>query len=303
MVETCSPPLGFQDDQTQNEAILGRIAAARPDVLIVGLGAPKQELWVHAHRERIAAPVALCVGATIDFLAGQVARAPELDATFRPGMDASLVEPAASARRTLRARCVDFPPAGAARPVRRPEADAPDAACASASAVGEAWQDGRRLSTIRTPSKSSGVSGTEAVEARNVICLVIDGLQPAYLGAYGNTWIATHELDRLAAESFVCDAALADTLDLAADLSRLVARIAGDLAQADEAEATSLIQRANAAGWQTALITDDRQVAELPAAAGFHQGECFTGLGSKKPSRRDRANGGGPVSSPKPATG
>ena len=43
------------------------------------------------------------------------------------------------------------------------------------------------------------------METRNVICLVIDGLQPAFLGAYGNTWIATPQFDHLAAESFVCD--------------------------------------------------------------------------------------------------
>jgi N-acetylglucosaminyldiphosphoundecaprenol N-acetyl-beta-D-mannosaminyltransferase len=55
---------------------LSRLAAARPDVLIVGLGAPKQELWVHRHRDRLAARVALCVGATIDFLAGERSRAP-----------------------------------------------------------------------------------------------------------------------------------------------------------------------------------------------------------------------------------
>ena len=45
-------------------------------MLVVGLGALKQELWVSKYRERIAAPVALCVGATIDFLAGEKARAP-----------------------------------------------------------------------------------------------------------------------------------------------------------------------------------------------------------------------------------
>jgi N-acetylglucosaminyldiphosphoundecaprenol N-acetyl-beta-D-mannosaminyltransferase len=73
---TYSPPLGFERDDAENEAILGRIAATRPDVLIVGLGAPKQELWVHRHRSRLAAKVALCVGATIDFLAGQRSRAP-----------------------------------------------------------------------------------------------------------------------------------------------------------------------------------------------------------------------------------
>jgi N-acetylglucosaminyldiphosphoundecaprenol N-acetyl-beta-D-mannosaminyltransferase len=71
-----SPPLGFEKDAAENEAILARIAAANCDLLVVGLGAPKQELWVSKNRELIAAPVALCVGATIDFLAGEKARAP-----------------------------------------------------------------------------------------------------------------------------------------------------------------------------------------------------------------------------------
>ncbi|HEY2760016.1 MAG TPA: WecB/TagA/CpsF family glycosyltransferase [Pirellulales bacterium] len=76
VVGTHSPPLGFENDPIENESILARIAAVKPDILVVGLGAPKQELWVHAHRDRIAAPVALCVGATIDFLAGEKLRAP-----------------------------------------------------------------------------------------------------------------------------------------------------------------------------------------------------------------------------------
>jgi N-acetylglucosaminyldiphosphoundecaprenol N-acetyl-beta-D-mannosaminyltransferase len=76
VVGTYSPPLGFEHDAAENEAILARIAAAHPDVLVVGLGAPKQELWVHGHRDRIQARVALCVGATIDFLAGEKNRAP-----------------------------------------------------------------------------------------------------------------------------------------------------------------------------------------------------------------------------------
>ena len=71
-----SPPLGFENDDAETAFILERIAEARPDVLVVGLGAPKQELWVHRHQERIHASVALCVGATIDFLAGQRQRAP-----------------------------------------------------------------------------------------------------------------------------------------------------------------------------------------------------------------------------------
>ncbi len=70
-----SPPFGFEKDAAENERILQMIDDARPDVLVVGVGAPKQEFWVHQHRARIAAPAALCVGATIDFLAGEKRRA------------------------------------------------------------------------------------------------------------------------------------------------------------------------------------------------------------------------------------
>lgn len=71
-----SPPPGFENDPEECEYVLGRIALVRPQVVVVGLGAPKQELWVYRHHERIPAPVALCVGATIDFLAGEQTRAP-----------------------------------------------------------------------------------------------------------------------------------------------------------------------------------------------------------------------------------
>ncbi len=71
-----SPPMGFQNDPDECEYILGRIALTRPDVLVVGLGAPKQECWVYEHRHQIQAKAALCVGATIDFLAGEKSRAP-----------------------------------------------------------------------------------------------------------------------------------------------------------------------------------------------------------------------------------
>lgn len=76
VVGTYSPPMGFEKDAAENDRIMAKIAEAAPDVLIVGLGAPKQELWVHANQTRIQASVALCVGATIDFLAGEKARAP-----------------------------------------------------------------------------------------------------------------------------------------------------------------------------------------------------------------------------------
>ncbi|HVA48027.1 MAG TPA: WecB/TagA/CpsF family glycosyltransferase [Pirellulales bacterium] len=76
VVGTNSPPPGFERQPSVNETIVADINRASPDVLIVGLGAPKQELWVHAHRQRLAVSVALCVGATIDFLAAEKPRAP-----------------------------------------------------------------------------------------------------------------------------------------------------------------------------------------------------------------------------------
>jgi N-acetylglucosaminyldiphosphoundecaprenol N-acetyl-beta-D-mannosaminyltransferase len=73
---TYSPPLGFERDDDENENILQRIAEVEPDLLVVGLGAPKQELWVHGFQDRLRAKVAVCAGATIDFLAGEKKRAP-----------------------------------------------------------------------------------------------------------------------------------------------------------------------------------------------------------------------------------
>jgi N-acetylglucosaminyldiphosphoundecaprenol N-acetyl-beta-D-mannosaminyltransferase len=76
VVGTYSPPSGFEKDDAENARILAKIAAAAPDLLIVGFGAPKQELWVHRHRHELRATVALCAGATIDFLAGHRRRSP-----------------------------------------------------------------------------------------------------------------------------------------------------------------------------------------------------------------------------------
>ena len=71
-----SPPLGFEHDEAENARILEKVNALHADVLVVGLGAPKQELWIHRHHQQLTVPVALCIGATIDFLAGEKRRAP-----------------------------------------------------------------------------------------------------------------------------------------------------------------------------------------------------------------------------------
>jgi N-acetylglucosaminyldiphosphoundecaprenol N-acetyl-beta-D-mannosaminyltransferase len=59
-----------------DEESIRRIAAARPDLLLVAYGAPQQELWVARNRRRLDVPVAIGVGGTFDFLAGRVRRAP-----------------------------------------------------------------------------------------------------------------------------------------------------------------------------------------------------------------------------------
>lgn len=56
--------------------IVQRIRAARPDILLVSFGCPKQEKWIAMHHRTLGVPVAIGVGATLDFLAGRVKRAP-----------------------------------------------------------------------------------------------------------------------------------------------------------------------------------------------------------------------------------
>ena len=56
--------------------IVARINAARPDLLFVALGNPKQELWIGRNAARVNVPVMMGVGGTFNFIAGCVKRAP-----------------------------------------------------------------------------------------------------------------------------------------------------------------------------------------------------------------------------------
>ena len=76
VVGTYSPPFDFENDESETQRIVETLAAAEPELIVVGLGAPKQEIWVHQHHRQLPAKVALCVGATIDFLAGEKPQAP-----------------------------------------------------------------------------------------------------------------------------------------------------------------------------------------------------------------------------------
>jgi len=70
-----SPPHRALSDAELDE-VAARIDAARPDVVWVGIGVPKQEKWMAAMRDRLDAPVLIGVGAAFDFHAGLVPQAP-----------------------------------------------------------------------------------------------------------------------------------------------------------------------------------------------------------------------------------
>ncbi|MGQ9656564.1 MAG: WecB/TagA/CpsF family glycosyltransferase [Fimbriimonadales bacterium] len=58
-------------------AILAHIAAARPDVLLIGMGMPRQEKWAWRHRQQLGVPVMIGVGGSFDVYGGVVKRAPK----------------------------------------------------------------------------------------------------------------------------------------------------------------------------------------------------------------------------------
>jgi len=74
---TYSPP--FRDSFTtqENDSIVDLINRSRPDVLWVGMTAPKQEKWVQQHRHRLQVPCIAAVGAVFDFYSGIKKRSPE----------------------------------------------------------------------------------------------------------------------------------------------------------------------------------------------------------------------------------
>lgn len=70
-----SPPLGEISNQLSDE-IIERINAAKPDILWVGLGSPRQEKWIHKNFQRLNVNIAIGVGAAFDYEAGKKQRAP-----------------------------------------------------------------------------------------------------------------------------------------------------------------------------------------------------------------------------------
>lgn len=71
-----SPDFGFEKDPDKLEEVMSVVRDASPDLLFVCLGAPKSEVLVHEHLSEWGASFSFCVGAAVDFAAGNVERAP-----------------------------------------------------------------------------------------------------------------------------------------------------------------------------------------------------------------------------------
>ena len=76
IVGTYAPPFGFEKDKKELKKINNMISEKKPDILIACFGCPKQEKWIYENYQKYDAKVSICAGATVDFLAGNVNRAP-----------------------------------------------------------------------------------------------------------------------------------------------------------------------------------------------------------------------------------
>lgn len=76
-VHTFSPPFKNEFSESDNKAMIEAVNAVIPDVLFIGMTAPKQEKWAYQQFQKLEAGHICCVGAVFDFYAGTVKRAPK----------------------------------------------------------------------------------------------------------------------------------------------------------------------------------------------------------------------------------
>ena len=67
---------GFFADEAEERAVIRRINALDPDVLLVAMGVPRQEKWIDEHRSELVCGVVMAVGGLLDFVSGRIPRAP-----------------------------------------------------------------------------------------------------------------------------------------------------------------------------------------------------------------------------------
>ena len=76
IVDSYSPPFGFEKNKEQLEVANKRIRKSAADILIVFLGCPKQEKYIAKNKDTYQVPISITMGGCVDFIAGGVKRAP-----------------------------------------------------------------------------------------------------------------------------------------------------------------------------------------------------------------------------------
>jgi len=75
-IRTEIPPFGFEHDQLYSDRLASHIRGHHTTTLLMGIGAPKSEIWIHRQGALLGSPVALCVGGALAVCAGIERRAP-----------------------------------------------------------------------------------------------------------------------------------------------------------------------------------------------------------------------------------
>lgn len=78
ITETISPPLDFENDTNYNNNLVKQLKIARPDVLFMAIGTPRQEIWLYENMQEIGAKINVGVGAAFDFFTGEQKRSPKI---------------------------------------------------------------------------------------------------------------------------------------------------------------------------------------------------------------------------------
>lgn len=77
VVGAYAPPFGFEKNKEELNKINQMISRVQPDLVIACFGCPKQEKWIYENYKLYDAKVSICAGATVDFLAKNISRAPK----------------------------------------------------------------------------------------------------------------------------------------------------------------------------------------------------------------------------------
>lgn len=77
IVSTLSPPHHFEKNKQMNDTVIAELKNAKPDILFVALGSPRQEIWINNYKDSIGAKINVGIGSVLDYYSGHKKRAPQ----------------------------------------------------------------------------------------------------------------------------------------------------------------------------------------------------------------------------------